>query len=77
MIELKKTDKKFPDVGEWTYWTNAYGKKSTVVRCGCCNKIETIDDHTISPDGTVSPSVVCAYAEEGCPWHVYLRLLGF
>jgi len=34
-----------------------------------------LGDHTIAPDGTVSPSVVCPV--EGCGFHDFIRLAGW
>jgi hypothetical protein len=34
-----------------------------------------ISKHTIAPDGTVSPSVVCDY--KGCTFHEFIKLEGY
>ena len=33
--------------------------------------------HTIHPDGTVTPSVVCSDAARGCPFHEWVLLKGW
>jgi len=45
------------------------------VTCGGCGTPFSLARHTIAPDGTVSPSVVCPHP--GCSWHVFLRLDGW
>lgn len=35
----------------------------------------SISKHTIADDGTVKPSVVCAY--EGCTFHEHIKLVGW
>lgn len=35
-----------------------------------------LESHTISEDGTVSPSVVCPY-DNGCTFHEYIKLVGW
>ena len=37
--------------------------------------MSSITKHIIAEDGTVSPSVVCAY--EGCTFHEYIKLVGW
>ena len=58
--------------GEW-FATN----KSIFVRCMGCGQLLTLDDHTVNPDGTITPSLVCPYVSEGCTWHVMGKLEGF
>lgn len=42
-----------------------------------CGKghVGLIDEHAISDNGTVSPSVVCT--EIGCGWHEHVQLIGW
>lgn len=42
------------------------------VACAGCGAVASLDDHSIAPDGTVSPSLVCP---AGCGWHVFARLI--
>ena len=52
-------------------WANrAEGKKSAIITCA--NGHDGVLQHTITADGTVSPSCVCT--AEGCDWHEWVRL---
>jgi hypothetical protein len=44
------------------------------MKCPGCGKFQSLGDHTIASDGTVTPSVVCAY---GCGFHDFVRLIGW
>lgn len=35
------------------------------------------ENHAIAADGTITPSLVCSNAHDGCTWHVYGRLEGW
>lgn len=35
---------------------------------------DTVSGHSISPDGTVNPSVVCPHTEVGCRFHQFVKL---
>lgn len=49
------------------------GVRTANVSCGKCGRVASLSGHTISADGTVSPSLVCPH--EGCDWHVWVRLM--
>ncbi len=56
-------------------WAPTVGDAPVVwVSCGGCGAKATLEDHSIAPDGTVNPSLVCP---EGCGWHVFGRLVGW
>ena len=75
-IELRRTMNWPPKAGEWIEMTRD-GAQSITFRCGGCNELASLEDHTIHADGLVFPSVVCPYGDEGCGWHVYLKLLNY
>lgn len=56
-----------------SWWINriSNGSKQVITRCAN-GHIGSLDNHRISPDGTVSPSVVCQH--EGCTFHEFIRL---
>jgi len=56
--------------------SGAASRRSAVVTCPLCNKKLPITNHTISPDGDVSPSVVHAHGSS-CSWHPVLKLVGW
>lgn len=68
-VVMKRGVKWPPKIGEYVITD-----KSIFLRCGGCKEILTIDHHTVKADGTISPSVVCPYIEEGCNWHVMMKL---
>ena len=56
-------------------WIELSGEAAAVwVACGACGVRGSLEDHSISDDGTISPSLVCP-AE--CGWHVFARLAGW
>lgn len=65
---------KFLELGPGT-WTRLTGEAGNVwVACGACGTRGSLEDHTIGPDGTVRPSLVCPGE---CGWHVFARLVGW
>lgn len=58
-----------------TWWPGTANGKRTAT--AVCDKghAASLDDHTIQPDGTVQPSLVCPI--EDCGWHVMARLEGW
>jgi hypothetical protein len=56
---------------------DAEGEAKITVRFCCpdCGLCGALDDHEISPDGTVVPSVVCPNDE--CDFHETVRLQGY
>jgi hypothetical protein len=45
---------------------------TAIIACADCGE-ESILDHDIAPDGTITPSVECP----ACKWHVHGRLIGW
>ncbi len=74
-IELRRTAERWKG-GPLTWWpvTRADGRRNAMVACGR-GHIASLADHTIGPDGTVTPSLVCP--ETGCDWHEWVRLDGW
>ena len=46
--------------------------KGALVCCPGCGKIGSLAEHTIDPDGTVTPSLVCPFAH--CDFHDMAKL---
>ena len=70
MITIKYDSDKTQPPNSW--WINKLpGRNQVITRCAN-GHIGSLDDHSISPDGTVSPSVVCQH--DGCTFHEYIRL---
>jgi len=51
------------------------GGRSVSITCPECSQLAVLTDHTISPDGKVTPSVVCP--KEGCDFHEFVQLDGW
>ena len=68
LLRDQSTDVWIPDMGSWRPLEKADGTRSASVACGECGKSSTLTDHTIKPNGDVSPSLQCPH--EPCPWHV-------
>ena len=66
MIIIKKTD--------WRYAKTADYKRTAIVKCPKCGRWEALM-HTIKPDGTVNPSIICAV--KPCTFHDYVKLDGW
>ena len=49
--------------------------RSASFTCPICGNTGTLLDHAISPEGKVTPSVVCSF--EGCVFHEFVRLAGW
>ena len=59
--------------GEWRATDrNMTARRGAVVCCPGCGKICSLLDHTIDPDGTVTPSLDCPF--EHCGFHDYVKL---
>lgn len=56
--------------GEWR--GAAAGDRSALVCCPGCGKISSLTDHTIDPDGSVYPSLVCPF--DICDFHELVKL---
>ena len=48
------------------------GKGTAHVSCPKCGQTASLCDHTIFPNGTVKPSLVCPWT--GCNFHAYVVL---
>lgn len=54
-------------------WIDGQGR-TALVSCGLCGRTLSLSEHEISPEGIVTPSVVCPFA---CGWHEMLTLVGW
>jgi hypothetical protein len=61
--------------GCWHGGRKSDGTRTATLQCPGCGKVASMSQHTIEPDGTVSPSAVCPY--EGCTFHQWIRLEGW
>lgn len=78
MIDLPRGDSSWQR-GTWRPWrdwdfTLQQQIKTAAVACGGCGRAMSVRKHTISADGSLSPSLVCPH---GCGWHVFVRLVGW
>lgn len=76
VVELAKVET-FLALGPGTWAeiaVDAEGEGVVWVACGECGVRGSLEDHTIGPDGTVRPSLVCP-AE--CGWHIFAKLVGW
>jgi hypothetical protein len=56
--------------GKW------WGKQGSVwFACPACGGVGKLDEHQVSPTGSVSPAVQCAY--DGCAFYEYVLLGGW
>lgn len=82
MIELQHAAKdsagRLPALS-WDYWLWGATEPFTRTAIVCCDKghVGTANPtiHSISADGTLSPSWVCPF--KGCTWHVFAQLVGW
>lgn len=51
------------------------GKEVVYMNCPKCGNAAALDDHTISQDGIVNPSVVCPF--DGCDFHDYVKIVDY
>lgn len=58
----------------WAIFRYESGRVQVVTRCKN-GHIGSLDDHQVSEDGGVQPSVVCQKA--GCDYHEFIRLEGW
>ena len=58
--------------GEWRDVRGKYRTISALVCCPGCGKINSLGDHTIDPDGTVTPSLVCPF--DHCEFHDFVKI---
>lgn len=56
-------------VGKW----RRFHETSAAMECPRCGAWGTLLDHSIAPDGTVSPSVECV----ACGFHDHVKLVGW
>lgn len=52
----------------------ADGRRTASMACPGCGKVASLSGHEIAADGTVTPSVACAY---DCGFHEYVQLEGW
>lgn len=74
MIDLPRTSHRWPKGGEWKP-LRSEGTHTASVRCPECDELATLIDHTIAPNGMISPSLQCPTKD--CTWHVNARLAGW
>lgn len=67
---LDETGFKACEPGRWDYHWRSDDTLTAAVYCQDCRVKAILDDHTISQDGTVHPSLGCPL----CGWHVWIRL---
>lgn len=77
MIEVPKIVR---DATNWPVevpcWERIIGDATkAIIWCGNGHLATTSAQHTIDPEGKVSPSVVCP--REGCTWHEWVKLVGW
>ena len=70
-VDVPRDDKS----GARPYWRLLRDGERRSATLVCPNGHRAALDHDIAADGTVSPSVVCP--EDGCDWHVHVRLVGW
>jgi hypothetical protein len=59
--------------GEWRGAKHSVeGTRSALACCPSCGKICSLLSHTIDPDGTVTPSLVCPF--DNCEFHDFVKL---
>lgn len=61
--------------GVWKGGKRGDGQRTAILSCPMCRQPAPLSDHTIEPDGMVSPSVVCPF--QGCSFHEHLKLIGW
>lgn len=71
--------------GSWCIQPYAEDFRLITVKCPECQRCNTLSiiapggefvrGHPIDAEGKASPSLQCPYS--GCPWHVYVRLVGW
>jgi len=81
MITLPRGTRSDPlEGGSWWPLQPSAGGRSAVVSCPGCGRAQTLTDHTIAPDGVVSPSLQCHYHDDPavfCWFHDHVQLLGW
>jgi predicted Zn finger-like uncharacterized protein len=70
-IPKRPDDREAP--GPWWHPLTTPEGTNATVRCPNCGSVFTLTDHTIAPNGAVSPSILCAASH--CNWHVYGHLV--
>ena len=58
--------------GEWRGGQKTGSERTALVCCPGCGRISTLSKHTIDPDGTVTPSLVCPFPH--CDFHDMVKL---
>ena len=61
--------------GRWHASKPAGKPTSALMSCPECGKVCSLSGHTINPDGTVEPSLMCPY--DGCGYHDFVKLEGW
>lgn len=74
MIEIQPSDKDDKNTYSWSKRIRD-GKSVVYLRCPSCGNYAALEAHEISPDGVVTPSVVCPFKD--CNFHDYVRLLEY
>ncbi len=78
MVRFTETKERWPGKGEWMRTSDpSTGSVNALIGCPSCGQVGHLS-HEIKEDGTVSPSIVCPYAEEkGCTFHDHGVLVGW
>lgn len=59
----------------WKRAAKSDGTLTAMIACPECGREGSLSDHSIGPDGIVTPSVVCGYF--GCSFHDWVKLEGW
>lgn len=60
--------------GQWEVRKLSLDRETAIVHCPTCSAINTLDDYSVSTDGTVQPLFSCL---NGCGYEGYLQLGGW
>lgn len=71
-MDIPHADGDPPATGPFWRYKLEGGVRTAWVRCGA-GHLGSLEEHSIAPDGTVSPSLECPW--EKCTWHVNARLI--
>jgi hypothetical protein len=83
LLETPADDPWLKTPGRWRGTLPESGVRSANASCPKCGRPVSLSDHTIKADGTVEPSLVCAYdgstpdLSPACEFHDNVRLVGW
>lgn len=70
----KRGEARWGERGSWFPVTKSSGRRSAIIVCPGCGRAQSLD-HEIAVDGTVTPSLQCAF--DSCAFHEWVRLDGW